>query len=182
MNPEIHAIRRIMGTSSSDTPVTGRYPNDDYRREWKLERGYYGLGADYRLVVFDDDRCDWWERERLAWERGMEDMPRSEFAWKRVMDLPVFRSRGRLTLEEVKERMDIVELVGQFTELRGHGDKLMGRCPLHDERNPSFSVDRKKGLWHCFSGCGGGDGISFIQRKYGKSFVEALDIARELIG
>ena len=170
-----------MGTSSSAATVAERSTNDEYRREWKLERGYYELDASMRLVVFTDERCDWWERERLAWEREMEEMPRSEFAWRRVMELPVMKSGGRLSVEELKERIDIVELVGQFTKLRGHGDKFMGCCPIHNERTPSLSVDRKKGVFNCF-GCGiGGDVFTFIQKKYGKSFLEALDIARELV-
>jgi DNA primase len=83
--------------------------------------------------------------------------------------------------KEIKARIDIVEyLVSLGVELKpvGAGGEYRGLCPLpgHDEAAPSFQVNRRKGLWHCF-GCGaGGDVISFVMKREGVGFQEALAI------
>ena len=59
----------------------------------------------------------------------------------------------RRTIEAVKERADIVELVAARTGLRRRGARVDGRCPFHEERSPSFSVNPGKKLYYCF-GCG----------------------------
>lgn len=78
---------------------------------------------------------------------------------------------------EIKKRIDLVEyLASHGIELRpvGASGEYRGRCPFHEEREPSFQVNRHKGLWHCF-GCGaGGDIISFVRRREGVGFREAL--------
>ena len=66
-------------------------------------------------------------------------------------------------LKELKEKTDIVQVIGQYTTLRGRNHQYYGCCPFHKERSPSLSMDSKKQLWHCF-GCGkGGDIIDFIR-------------------
>jgi DNA primase len=90
---------------------------------------------------------------------------------------------GRITqqsIDNVVQRADIADLVGGFTQLRRTGgDSYMGRCPFHDERTPSFSVNAAKGLYHCF-GCGvGGDVISFVRAKYTLDFIEAVEFLAE---
>lgn len=83
--------------------------------------------------------------------------------------------------KEIKARIDIVEyLVSLGVELKpvGAGGEYRGVCPLpsHEEAVPSFQVNRRKGLWHCF-GCGaGGDVISFVMKREGVGFQEALAI------
>ena len=63
------------------------------------------------------------------------------------------------SVEAVKQAIDMVELVSGRTQLRGSGTRFMGRCPFHDERTPSFSVNPVKKMYFCF-GCGaGGDAI-----------------------
>ena len=86
---------------------------------------------------------------------------------------------GRFT-EESKQRVrdatDLVELAGSYTELRRAGnDRMVGLCPLHDERTPSFTVSPSKQLFKCF-GCGaGGDVLSLVQLKEGLDFPGALE-------
>jgi DNA primase len=83
--------------------------------------------------------------------------------------------------KDIKARIDIVEyLVSLGVELKpvGSGGEYRGLCPLpsHEEAAPSFQVNRRKGLWHCF-GCGaGGDVISFVMKREGVGFQEALAI------
>ena len=90
---------------------------------------------------------------------------------------------GRITqqsIDAVLQRADLSDLVGGFTQLRRTGgDSFMGRCPFHDERSPSFSVNSAKGLYHCF-GCGvGGDVISFVRAKYALDFIESVEFLAE---
>lgn len=77
-------------------------------------------------------------------------------------------------LEEVRNRLDIVELVGRYVPLRKSGRNYFGLCPFHSEKTPSFSVSPEKQIFHCF-GCGkGGNVISFIQEIEGMTFPEAV--------
>src|SRR5215467_4110069 len=54
-----------------------------------------------------------------------------------------------------------------------------GLCPFHDDQNPSFSVNLETGLWCCHAGCGGGDVFSFVMRRNGLSFAEAVQILQK---
>ncbi|MDO5713558.1 MAG: DNA primase [Tissierellia bacterium] len=77
-------------------------------------------------------------------------------------------------LEELKERMDIVDLISQYIDLKKSGRNYLGLCPFHNEKTPSFSVSPEKDFFHCF-GCGeGGDGITFIMKKENLDFLEAV--------
>jgi DNA primase len=86
------------------------------------------------------------------------------------------------TIEQVKDAADIVEVVSAYTDLRRVGDRHTGLCPFHDERSPSFSVDSREKLYHCF-GCGvGGDVIKFVEEKEGLTFPEAVESLGERYG
>ena len=75
---------------------------------------------------------------------------------------------------QIKENSDIVDIIGEYVDLRRAGSSFKGLCPFHNEKTPSFTVDRKKQLFHCF-GCGaGGDVVSFIMQKESLSYPEAL--------
>jgi len=70
---------------------------------------------------------------------------------------------------------DMVEVVGGRTPLRKAGARYSGRCPFHEERTPSFSVNPVEKLYHCF-GCGkGGDVISFVRETESLDFVGAVE-------
>ncbi len=77
-------------------------------------------------------------------------------------------------IEEVRNRFDIVEVVGRYVQLRKSGRNYFGLCPFHSEKTPSFSVSPEKQIFHCF-GCGkGGNLFAFIQEIEGMTFVEAV--------
>jgi DNA primase len=79
------------------------------------------------------------------------------------------------SIERVKDAVDMVELVGARTELRRAGGRMVGLCPFHDERTPSFSVNVDQKLYHCF-GCGeGGDAIGFVQQTEALDFPGAVE-------
>ncbi len=76
--------------------------------------------------------------------------------------------------DEIKARLDIVEVIRQYLPLKAAGTNFTGRCPFHNEKTPSFTVSPTKQVWHCF-GCGkGGDLFSFIMEIEKLSFPEAL--------
>lgn len=84
--------------------------------------------------------------------------------------------------EEVKNRVDIIDVIGEFVELKKRGSNYLGLCPFHTEKTPSFSVNRIGQFYHCF-GCGkGGDSISFLIDITGMSFMEAMEQLAERAG
>src|SRR5262245_18791379 len=77
-------------------------------------------------------------------------------------------------LDEIRAGVDIVELVGRFVNLRKAGVNWKGLCPFHAEKTPSFMVNPRKGIFHCF-GCGvGGDAFGFLMRQDKLAFPEAV--------
>jgi DNA primase len=79
------------------------------------------------------------------------------------------------TIEAVRQGADLVAVVEERTALRKAGSHLTGRCPFHEERTPSFSVNPGKGLYYCF-GCGkGGDLFSFVRETNGLDFAGAVE-------
>ncbi|MDD3748552.1 MAG: DNA primase [Candidatus Bipolaricaulis anaerobius] len=84
-------------------------------------------------------------------------------------------------VEEVKSRVNIVELIGRYITLKPSGQRFKGRCPFHPDDTPSLLVSPDKGLWHCFGCHAGGDAIGFLMKIERLSFPEALSrLAREL--
>ena len=80
------------------------------------------------------------------------------------------------SVRAVIDASNIVEVVGLRTSLRkSSGTRFMGRCPFHEERSPSFSVNADLNLYHCF-GCGkGGDVVTFVRETEGLDFVGAIE-------
>jgi DNA primase len=85
--------------------------------------------------------------------------------------------------DEIKSRVDIVALFNSFSvSLTAKGKGFTGRCPWHDDKEPSLSVDREKGLYHCF-GCGeSGDAFSLVEKMKGVGFREALTYLKASAG
>ena len=79
------------------------------------------------------------------------------------------------TLELIRSRLDIVELVGEYIPLTRAGRNMKARCPFHQERSPSFIVNPERQTFHCF-GCGeGGDAYKFVMKSENLSFMEAAE-------
>lgn len=89
---------------------------------------------------------------------------------------------GDQVIEEVRSRVDIVSLISEHVKLRKAGRNYVGLCPFHEEKTPSFSVDPDKQFFYCF-GCGvGGNAFSFLMKKEGVTFPEAVRVLAERAG
>ncbi|OIO68202.1 MAG: DNA primase [Zetaproteobacteria bacterium CG_4_9_14_3_um_filter_49_83] len=85
-------------------------------------------------------------------------------------------------LDQVLARTDLVELIARHVELKKSGSNMMGLCPFHHEKSPSFSVSADKQLYYCF-GCGkGGGAFQFLMEHDGYSFPEAVEYLAEKAG
>ncbi|MBI2836436.1 MAG: DNA primase [Chloroflexi bacterium] len=86
-------------------------------------------------------------------------------------------------IDDVKQRADIVSVVGQYTSLAKAGRMLRGLCPFHSEKTPSFFVYPERQSWHCFGACSaGGDVFSFVMKKENLDFAGALRLLAERLG
>lgn len=83
-------------------------------------------------------------------------------------------------IQELLSRVDVVDVVGRYVQLKKAGANFMGLCPFHGEKSPSFSVSPSKQFFHCF-GCGkNGNAIGFLMDHAGMGFVEAVhDLAQQ---
>jgi DNA primase len=89
---------------------------------------------------------------------------------------------GGYDLEEIRRRADIVDIVSVHVRLRRAGRRLVGLCPFHQERTPSFTLDPEAGLWHCFGCKAGGDLFRFVEMIEKTTFAEAVELLARRFG
>lgn len=90
-------------------------------------------------------------------------------------------SFSKEAIEDLKSRIDIVDVIGRQVQLKRAGANYKGLCPFHNEKTPSFIVSPQKQIFTCFGGCGAsGDVVSFVMRYYNMEFNEAVEkLAKE---
>lgn len=85
-------------------------------------------------------------------------------------------------VQDIKDRINIVDLIGEYVRTQKAGANWKALCPFHHEKSPSFMINEEKQIWHCF-GCGkGGDVFGFLMEIEGIDFKEALKILAEKTG
>ena len=84
--------------------------------------------------------------------------------------------------QEVKDRLDIVEVISGYVRLHRQGQEFAGLCPFHSEKSPSFTVSREKQLWYCFGCSEGGDLFDFIMKAEAVDFPQALKMLADRAG
>ena len=79
-------------------------------------------------------------------------------------------------VQQIKDRLNIIDVVSAYVELTRAGKHMKARCPFHSEKTPSFNVSPERGMYHCY-GCGaGGDMFTFVEAIEGVDFKGALKI------
>ncbi|MGE4132019.1 MAG: DNA primase [Bdellovibrionales bacterium] len=85
-------------------------------------------------------------------------------------------------IERVREANSVVDLIGQYVQLRRTGGNYQGLCPFHNEKSPSFSVSEDKQVYHCFGCKASGNAYSFVQNYQGLTFPEAVEYLAKRAG
>lgn len=131
-----------------------------------------------QLVMADEDRLDSWYRDHLQrlYMSAEHEMRWRERAGQRGGG-PV-QQRGRWTerIEKIKTQLDLVKLiVFENRDARPlTSTSWVCCCPFHQDRSPSLHVDTEKGVWYCHACAVGGDGFTYVQMRYGCTFMEAV--------
>ncbi len=86
------------------------------------------------------------------------------------------------TISQITQKVDIVDVISEYVQLKKQGRNYFGLCPFHGENTPSFSVSPDKQIFHCFGCKAGGNSFNFIMDIEGVSFLESVQILGQKVG
>lgn len=143
---------------------------------WRIANGY---------LHTSDEEIDFLEEQK--WEH--KQLMKENYDWlstKRLKTifglLPKTQSRKYITTEELLERVDLHELISQYTQPKLVRDgECMAKCPFHEDRLESLSYNRQKQVWTCFAGCGGGTAIQFLMKAESIDYLKAKNVLAALV-
>jgi len=85
-------------------------------------------------------------------------------------------------VEQIKDKLDVVDIISEYVQMKPAGINHKGLCPFHNEKSPSFMASRERQSWHCFGCNKGGDIFTFVQEMEGMEFKEALKYLAQKAG
>ncbi len=110
----------------------------------------------------------------VGWGKRGDGRVETEQSLPRDVGGAAGRPFPRSFVQELRRRVDIVDLIGAVVALRPAGREFVGLCPFHEERTPSFHVSRDKQVFHCHGCHAGGDVVTFVMRRQALGFAEAV--------
>jgi hypothetical protein len=152
-------------------------------KEWKQERAKFSDTIKKKLTLIKykikDEFSQWFWREWVKVNEGQELLKIDEHIARLRRLLAVARgwgSKGRITEEKIQQALHtpIENIANQYLKLYKSGKALVGLCPFHSERHPSFYIYPATNSCWCYGCNQGGDVINFVRLLYGYSFVEAV--------
>ena len=137
----------------------------------ELRRERHRAKLDYFTAAYweDEDAAGYWQQYLEVVECALKRHLHAE-----AKQYPL--KSGNVDARIVKERLDIVDVIGQHTKLRKTGNRFTGLCPLHDEKHPSLFVYPDQKSWWCYSCNRGGDVFDFIQALNKVDFKQAASM------
>jgi hypothetical protein len=111
-----------------------------------------------------------------SWERQMERLAHPETVLKSDVECRQAETPTTIEYRGSQHTFDnrLAEFISQYVDLKPIASGYLGLCPFHDDHAPSFGINTEKNYWHCFSGCGGGDLISFYKKYFNVDYPTAV--------
>jgi hypothetical protein len=89
---------------------------------------------------------------------------------------------GSSEAEKIKNAVPLIDFLSGYIDLRPVASGAVGKCPFHEDQNPSFGVNKQGNYWHCFAGCGSGSIIDFWMKWKDVDFTQAVKELTEILG
>lgn len=145
--------------------------------QWPQEVGEAGDVTDFfvRLKRSREEFLKLLQNAKPAASASASILPANKTQVQSVESLPSQR------LQHIKTEIPIEKIIGEYIQLRPSGKNLVGRCPFHDDRTPSFTIYHQSNTYYCFGCKAHGDVIAFVRAMEGLSFSQALEVLDQLI-